>query len=287
MNLKSNIESKLTQMEIELEKKYRSKMKEVNLLESELEKKALDSQRNSSSANDTNLQLELDNLQRQFQLKELEIQKTYEVKLTTAQVELEKQYREKVLEVMQKEADLEIKSSKLSQRQSDYENSMKKLSQKEQDIRESFEQIANRQDELRDYEFKLGQRERDMDKNILRNSEDLDARQKELNEKLQIKLTELDTRESGLNTKSEELNQKEAQMYDEFSEKIREYESQYNERLEEIKRREKEALITNYDKVKHIERLINEYYAEIPWYHNQMWETKAKLEEIIKEFKSL
>lgn len=285
--LERNLETKLTQMEIELEKKYRSKMKEVSVLESEMEKKVLDSHRNANTTSDTNLQLELENLQRQFQLKELEIQKIYEVKLTTSQVELEKQYREKLLEVMEKESDLEIKSNRLTQRQLDYESSMKKLSTKEQDIRESLEQIANKQDSLREFEYELSQRERDMDKNILKNSEDLDIKQKELNEKLELKLLELDTKESEINNKSEELNQKEAQMYDEFGDKIKEYESQYNEKLEELKRREKEALLTNYDKIKHIEKLVNEYHTEIPWYHNQMWETKSKLEEIIKQFKSL
>ena len=74
---------------------------------------------------------------------------------------------------------------------------------------------------------------------------------------------------------------------DEFSEKVKSYEAEYEVRLEEIKNREKEALLTNYDKIKHIERLVNDYYTNIPWYHNQMWETKAKMDEIIEEFKKL
>ena len=76
-------------------------------------------------------------------------------------------------------------------------------------------------------------------------------------------------------------------MYDEFSLKIKEYESQYNERLEELKKREREAALTDYEKVKEITKMLNSYYTEVPWYHNQMWEYKAKIEEILRQLQSL
>jgi sugar-specific transcriptional regulator TrmB len=85
----------------------------------------------------------------------------------------------------------------------------------------------------------------------------------------------------------ESLNQKETNMYDEFSQKIKEYEEQYNEKLEELKKRERDAVLTDYARVKQIEKMINDYYTTVPWYHNEMWQYKSKIEEVIREFKNL
>ncbi len=279
------LETVLTQKEIELEKTYRSKLMEVTSKEAELQKKILEIQRNAGDS--TSSQLEVQNLKNQLQIRELEIQKDAETKLTEAQIELEKNYREKLLSVLEKESSLDIKNARLNQRQEEYDKTIQRLEEKEQAIRDKQEELSRKTEELRDMEYQLSQKERNMDKIILQNSKDLDEKQAELNQKLQEKIADLDKRESTLNDKLEELNKKEMQMYDEFSEKVKNYEAEYEVRLEEIKNREKEALLTNYDKVKHIEKLVNDYYANIPWYHNQMWETKSKMDEIIEEFKKL
>lgn len=207
--MEKNIESKLTQMEIDMEKKYRSKMKEVSTLESDLQEKMLEIHRSNNTNNGKDYDTELQNLKKEFQIKELELQKKSELQLTESQVSLEKNYREKILEVMQKESELEIKTGRLNQRQQDYENSMKKLSLKEQEIRDSFEEIAKKQEELRDFEYKLNQQERDFDKTSLQNTKDMDNKMKEMNDRLQVKLNDLEKREADLNIKMEALNQKE------------------------------------------------------------------------------
>lgn len=280
-----DIETVLTQKEVELEKGYRGKLMELTNKESDLQHKILEIQRNSGD--NTATQLEIHNLKNQLQIRELEIQKAAETKLTEAQIELEKNYREKLLAVLEKESALDIKNSRLNQRQEEYDKSIQRLEEKEQAMREKQEELSRKAEELRDAEYQLNQKERNIDKIVLQNSKDLDERQAELNQKLQEKINDLDKRESSLNDKLEELNKREMQMYDEFSEKVKSYEAEYEVRLEEIKNREKEALLTNYDKIKHIERLVNDYYANIPWYHNQMWETKGKMDEIIEEFKKL
>jgi hypothetical protein len=280
-----DFETKLTQKEVEMEKKYRSKLMEVANKEAELETKLLEIQRSSTDSS-TSL-LEVQNLKSQFQMKELEIQKEAETKLTAAQIELEKNYREKLLQVMEKESTLDIKTSRLNQRQEEFDKSIQKLEDKESDLRQKQEDLSKKLEELRDVEYQLNQKERSIDKTILQNTKDLDEKQTEMNQKLQEKLLDLEKRESALNDKLEDLSKRELAMYDEFSEKVKSYEAEYETRLDELKNREKEALLTNYDKIKHIERLVNDYYASIPWYHNQMWETKSKIEEIIEEFKKL
>lgn len=280
-----DIETVLTQKEVELEKSYRGKLMELTNKESELQHKILEIQRNTGD--NTTSQLEVQNLKNQLQLRELEIQKAAETKLTEAQIELEKNYREKLLAVLEKESTLDIKSSRLNQRQEEYDKSIQRLEEREQQLRDKQEEISRKTEELRDIEYQLNQKERNIDKIVLQNSKDLDEKQAEMNQRLQDKIHDLDKREAALNEKLEELSAKEISMYDEFSEKIKNYEVQYEERLEELKNREKEALLTNYDKVRHIERLVNEYYTNIPWYNVQMWETKGKMDEIIEEFKKL
>ena len=115
----------------------------------------------------------------------------------------------------------------------------------------------------------------------------MDDKQKEMSEKLQLKLKDLENRENKLNQKLEEINQKETNLYSEFDNKIKDYESRYNERLEELNNKERDMSLTNFSKVKEIERMLVDYYNSVPWYHNQMWEFKSRLDTIISEFKNL
>jgi len=287
-----SLESRLTQAEIEMEKKYRAKLKEVGEMESAIQQKEIELVRrekdlSGQSARGGASDAEIQSLQKQLQLKDLDMQKTVEVKLTAAQVELERQYREKMLALMEQESTLEIRESKLQVRQQEYERSVQRLNERERQSVENMEALSRRQEELRDLEFALSQRERDLDKAALQGTKDLDAKQREMNDRLQAKLEDLDKREKLLDAKMEELSAKESSMYDEFGDKIKDYEAQYNERLEELRIRERDAAIIDMQKVKGIERLVNEYYNSVPWSHNQMWEQKHRIEAVIEEFNRL
>lgn len=289
-----NLESRLTQAEIEMEKKYRARLREVGEMESALQQKELEVARREKEIVNAPAQgpglgaeLELQSMQRQIQLKEIEAKKDAEVRLTEAQVELEKKYREKMLALMEQESDLEIRETRIQSRQQEYEKAVQKLNERERLAVEQMEQLSRKQEEVRDAEFALNQRERDLDRTTLQGTKDLDAKQREMNDRLQAKLADLDKREKDLDRKMEALSAKESTLYDEFGEKIKEYEAQYNEKLEELRRREREAALTDFQRVKNIERMVSDYYTAVPWYHNQMWEQKSKIEAIMEEFKKL
>lgn len=283
-----SLESRLTQAEIEMEKKYRAKLKQVGEMESAIQQKELElSRREAELSSAPAAGQDLRAIERQSQIRELELQKDMEVRLTAAQVELERKYRDKMLALTEQESSLEQREARLQSRQQEYERSVQRLNERERTTVEQLEELSRRHEAIRDAEFALSQRERDLDRAALQGTKDLDARQKEMGERLQAKLEDLDKREGELNRRMEELSAKESTMYDEFGEKIKEYETQYNERLDDLRAREREAALIDMQKVRNIEKMVNDFYNSVPWYHNQMWDHQRAVQLVIEEFKKL
>lgn len=249
---------------------------------------------NSNSNSDRYEDIEFKQKYKDLTQKEINLENEYKTKikeveyrLTNTEIELEKQYRSKLKTLTEKESEYETKLKILEKKVADIEEDYSEINKKESEIRIKLNEIREKEESIRDLEYVVKQRERDLDRSALESTKNIDEKQKEFNRKLQDQLKDIEKRESELNLKLESLNTKEAGLYLEFDQKIKEYEDRYNEKLSSVNKKEQEFNSMNLIKIKDIEKMIINYYNEIPWYHNQMWEYKSKLESIINEFKGV
>lgn len=108
----------------------------------------------------------------------------------------------------------EIRTQRLDKREDEYKSEMKALIEKEDDLRRQSRQLTEKKIDLESIEKKLTDRERNIEKEILKNSEDFDSKYKDMNDKISKDYKNLEDKEKELKEKEAVLNKSSAELED-------------------------------------------------------------------------
>jgi myosin heavy subunit len=144
---------------------------------------------------------------RELEQKETELF-SQEQGLTRQQTSLES--KERILK--DKEDEIEVRLKRLEKRELDYKEDLKSLDKKEDELREKGRELIDKGLELDDKLQDLNERERNLDLNSLKSSEEIDAKYTELQEKINKDLKSLSDREKDLESKLKDLSKKESEL---------------------------------------------------------------------------
>lgn len=131
-----------------------------------------------------------------------------------------------------KEEDISIRLSRVEKRESDIKLELKEIDKKEDLIREKNREIINRELEIEDKVQDINERSRDMDLNMLKSSEEIDSKYKELQSKLDLDIKELTNKEREFELKLKDLSKRESN--------IENMESDIKNRLDELVDKERQ-----------------------------------------------
>jgi DNA repair exonuclease SbcCD ATPase subunit len=159
--------------------------------------------------------------------------------------ELDIQRREK--RVIENEDDNAEKLKRIQNREDIYKENIKQLDEKENDLLLRISKITERELNLEDALREINERERNLENEILNSSQDIEGKYKELKEKIDTDLLDLDKKEAVLSKKEKELsnletllNQKESDISDEIRDfeirlqETKEWEAELHKLSEEI-----------------------------------------------------
>ena len=144
-------------------------------------------------------------------------------------------------EIKFKEEEIETRISRLEKRENDYKNDLKSLDKKEDDLRDKSRELTNKSLEIDDKIQDINERERNLDLNTLKSTEEIDQKYTELQSKINSDLKSLSDKEKELENNLKKLSKKESELEkkeSEISDKIRNHEIL----LEEFERYKQEVL---------------------------------------------
>jgi DNA repair exonuclease SbcCD ATPase subunit len=146
-----------------------------------------------------------------------------EQSLNRKQVSIES--KERILK--DKEDEIEVRIKRLEKRELDHKNDLKSLDKKEDELREKSRELINKGLELDDKLQDINERERNLDLNSLKSSEEIDAKYSELQNKINNDLKLLSDREKDLESKLKNISKKESELESkesEINDKVRNHE---------------------------------------------------------------
>lgn len=129
----------------------------------------------------------------------------------------------KIKELELKEIDLNSRERRIKDQEDEIEIRLKRAEKREKDLKDDLQSIENREDELRskskelieksldinDRTQELNEKERNLDRDVLKSSNEIDSKYKELQDKIDKDLLDLSNREKELDNKSRSLSEKE------------------------------------------------------------------------------
>lgn len=125
-----------------------------------------------------------------------------------SQREIEIETREKRLEI--REDDFNLRLSRLELREKSYKDDIKSMEIREDRHKQDVIKYNESFSDLMEREIKLNEKERNLNKEILVSSQEIDQRQHEMNEKIKKDIDILSQRESDLSKKEKDLNKRES-----------------------------------------------------------------------------
>jgi uncharacterized phage infection (PIP) family protein YhgE len=140
-----------------------------------------------------------------------------------------------------REDEILVRLSRLEKREQDYKDDLKSLDKKEDDLREKSRELINKSLEIDDKIQDINERERTLDLNILKSSEEIDSKYTELQSKINSDLKSLSDKEKELENKLKELSKRESKLdkrESEINDKVRNHELS----LEDFERYKQEVI---------------------------------------------
>jgi hypothetical protein len=147
--------------------------------------------------------------------------------------------REKM--VKDKEDDIEVRLKRLEKRESEYKIDLSSLDKKEEEIRERNRELIDLKLDLDDKLQDINERERNLDLNSLKSSQEIDEKYAELQNKIDNDLKSLSSKEKELEVKIKELSKRESDIEKRESE-IEDKERNHQLTIEEFKSYSEEIL---------------------------------------------
>jgi hypothetical protein len=135
--------------------------------------------------------------------------------------------------VKDKEDDIEIKLKRTEKREEQYKTDLQNLDKKEDELRAKVREFSNNQLEYEDKLRELNERERNLDRNTLLSSQEIDSKYAELQAKIDKDVNALTNKEKELDSLTKEIKNRESsiiQQEAELSDRVRNFE----QRVEEI-----------------------------------------------------
>jgi len=129
----------------------------------------------------------------------------------------------KIKELELKEVDLNSRDRRIKGQEDEIEIRLKRVEKREKELKDDLQSLENREDELRnkskelieksldinDRTQELNEKERNLDRDALKSSNEIDSKYKELQDKIDKDLLDLSNREKELDNKSRSLSEKE------------------------------------------------------------------------------
>ena len=140
--------------------------------------------------------------------------------------------REKM--VKDKEDDIEVRLKRLEKRESEYKSDLSSLDKKEEELRERNRELIDLKLDLDDKLQDINERERNLDLNSLKSSQEIDEKYADLQNKIDNDLKSLSSKEKELEVKIKELSKREAEVEKRESE-IEDKERNHQLTIEEFK----------------------------------------------------
>jgi DNA repair exonuclease SbcCD ATPase subunit len=123
--------------------------------------------------------------------------------------------------IKDKEDDVDVRMKRVEKREGEYKSEMKTIERKEDELRAKAREIAEKELDVQDKLQDINERERNLDLNSLKSSQDIDAKYKELQDKVNSDIKAVTDRERELEVKQKQiqkwesdLQQKEADLED-------------------------------------------------------------------------
>lgn len=126
-----------------------------------------------------------------------------------------------------KEDEIEVRVKRLEKREVEHKNDLKSFDKKEDELREKGRELINKGLELDDKLQDINERERNLDLNSLKSTEEIDSKYSELQTKINNDLKSLSDREKELESKLKDISKRESDLEskeDEINDKIKSHE---------------------------------------------------------------
>ena len=130
---------------------------------------------------------------REIERKENEI---YSLKRDIERRELDIESRER--RIKDKEDDLDVRLSRVEKRENEYKEDLKNLQKKDDELRAKNKELTNKELDAQDKLNELNEKERNLDRNILSSSKEIDEKYNSLQKKIDSDLLNLSNREKEL-----------------------------------------------------------------------------------------
>jgi len=127
--------------------------------------------------------------------------------------ELEINSREK--RIKDQEDEISIRLKRVEKKENEYKNDLISLENKEDELREKSKELINKSLDIDDKLQDLNERERNLDRNELKSSKEIDSKYKELQDKIDKDLKNISGREKELESKSKLISKKEIDLENE------------------------------------------------------------------------
>jgi myosin heavy subunit len=146
--------------------------------------------------------------------------------------------------ISDKEEEIEIRLKRVEKREESHKEELKTLDKKEDLLRDRSKELTEKQLDIEDKLQDIKERERNLDRNLLESSKDIDAKYVELHHKIDKDLKSLSEREKDLEISIKDLKKKEGKILDqegEVDDKSRNFEI----KVEEFKNWESDLIRLN------------------------------------------
>jgi DNA repair exonuclease SbcCD ATPase subunit len=114
--------------------------------------------------------------------------------------------------IKDKEDDVEVRMKRVEKRESEWKEEMKSLDRKEDELRQKSREVQERELDVQDKLQDINERERNLDLNILKSSQDIDSKYKELQDKINADLKAVSEREREVEVKQKKLSRLESEL---------------------------------------------------------------------------
>ena len=135
--------------------------------------------------------------------------------------------------IKEKEDDLQSRIDKIEKRENEYKTDVRLLDKREDDIRQRSTELTNKELDLQEKQQALGERERNIDSEILEASKDMDSKYSELQQKIDEDIKSVTDRENNLEVKLRELNNA-TEFFIEYKLEVERYNDYISDKIIEI-----------------------------------------------------
>ena len=135
--------------------------------------------------------------------------------------------------IKEKEDDLQSRIDKIEKRENEYKTDVRLLDKREDDIRQRSTELTNNELDLQERQQALGERERNIDSEILEASKDMDSKYSELQQKIDEDIKSVTDRENNLEVELRELNQSKEE-FEEYKLEFERYSDYLSNKVSEL-----------------------------------------------------